>query len=586
MIVTEYTPQESAVDNDDKEIQEASRCDIGNQEKNVDDANRGCKNLSSDDIDGDEIEGDDTEVGDTDAGDEIEYLENSEFSSDDENDEISESSEKDHSFKANLYDGSSISTSTSWYAMMHFAIANRLTYKAMNDLITLIKAHCPATPNGCPKSFYQFKKYFESLKEHDKFSYPFTRLKDEVTIKDIHDGSTIQQLMSADGFLSVQENTGLALCSDGVPVFKSSKGSLWPIYLMVTSIPPQKRMKVDNLIIAALWHGPTKPNMDLILEFVLNSVASLETTGVAYSSNVVLRAKLLMAVFDLPAKSSATNTKQFNGEFGCLYCVEKGEICNKARIYRPNMSELRNHIRMKEWAELATSTGEPHYGVKGNCILSNYLEIPECIPIDYMHSTLEGVFKQLMRQWFDQKHHSQPFSLRKYVRDIDKLVLSIKPANEIQRFPRSLDSLSFFKASEYRAWLLIYALPVLSNFLPPEYVHHLSLLVASFHILLSDEIRRDELELVHQMLATFYQLSGELYSLNMYTANMHSLIHTVPFVQIWGPLWGYSMFGFENLNGYLGKTYHGTRRILFQMSFQIQLLQTVPKKLESLSKLE
>ena len=119
-------------------------------------------------------------------------------------------------------------------------------------------------------------------------------------------------------------------------------------------------------------------------------------------------------------------------------------------------------------------------------------------------------------------------------------------------------------------------MPILSIFLPPEYVHHLSLLVTSFHIL-SDEIRMEDLHLVHQMLSFFSQLSGELYLPNMYTANMHSLIHTMPFVQLWGPLWGYSMFGFENLNGYLGTTFHGTRIIVFQMSYQIQLLQTVPK---------
>ena len=88
------------------------------------------------------------------------------------------------------------------------------------------------------------------------------------------------------------------------------------------------------------------------------------------------------------------------------------------------------------------------------------------------------------------------------------------------------------------------------------------------------------------MLQTSVQTAGNLYSLSIYTANMHSLVHTVPFVCARGPLWAYSMFGFENLNGYLSKTFHGTRRIIFQISFQIQLLQTLPAKLLSLSKNE
>ena len=123
--------------------------------------------------------------------------------------------------------------------------------------------------------------------------------------------------MAKGGFLAKHENTGLVLCTDGVPVYKSSIGSLWPVYLMVTSIPPDERTKVDNLIIAALWHGPTKPELDIILRPVLDNISHLCEVGIPHAG-AALRAKLLMAVFDLPAKSSATNTKQFNGEYGCL----------------------------------------------------------------------------------------------------------------------------------------------------------------------------------------------------------------------------------------------------------------------------
>ena len=67
---------------------------------------------------------------------------------------------------------------------------------------------------------------------------------------------------------------------------------------------------------------------------------------------------------------------------------------------------------------------------------------------------------------------------------------------------------------------------------------------------------------------------------------MHSLEHIVAFVKLWGPLWSYSMFGFENLNGYIGKMSHGTSKIVYQMSFQIQLTQTLADKVQELSCLE
>ena len=107
-----------------------------------------------------------------------------------------------------------------------------------------------------------------------------------------------------------------------------------------------------------------------------------------------------------------------------------------------------------------------------------------------------------------------------------------------------------YKASEYKAWILFYALPVLSLFLPLQFSRHLSLLVCALHILLSDRVVVKELDI---MLSNFYQRAGDLYNQSIYTINMHSLEHIVAFFKLWGPLWSYSMFGFENLNGYIGK---------------------------------
>ena len=269
---------------------------------------------------------------------------------------------------------------------------------------------------------------------------------------------------------------------------------------------------------------------------------------------------LLCAVFDLPARSKALNMKQFNGEYGCLYCYDKGKIYNRARIYRPDVAHnLRTNKEFEDLAKKAERTGQAQYGIKGKAMLADIIELPQCIPPDYMHSILEGIFKQLMKYWFDSKFHSHPFSLRKFMNKINDLLLKIKSIKEIQRQPRPLDMMSFYKASEYRAWLLFYAFPIVAQFLPPEYSHHLSLLVSSLHILLSDHININDLDTAHRMLCAFYQSGGDLYSPSIYTANMHLLQHTVPLVRLWGPLWCYSMFGFENFNGVLGATFHGSR---------------------------
>lgn len=397
--------------------------------------------------------------------------------------------------------------------------------------------------------------------------------------------------MSPEGFLSTNHNTGLVISTDGVPIFKSSKGSLWPVYLMVTSIPPHQRSRVDNLIVASLWFGPTKPNMNIMLEPILRNISSLEEGIVVKqqhsTSDVIIRAKLVLGIFDLPAKAAVTNTKQFNGEHGCFYCLDKGEVHNRSRIYPPHDQHLlRSSHQMKKWAAEAERGKVTKFGVKGYSFLSEYLSFPESIPIDYMHSILEGVFKQLMKLWFDSSSHSQPYSLRKHIACINRVLERVKPPLEIQRMPRSIQNISFYKASEYRAWLLFYAVPICSFFLPPDYTHHLILLVNAIHILLSDKIKKSDLSIAYSMLSTFYQEAGNLYSCTIYTANMHSLEHIVGMVELWGPLWAYSMFGFENLNGYLGNKYHGTQKIVYQLSFQIQLIQALPDMLQECSSVE
>ena len=274
--------------------------------------------------------------------------------------------------------------------------------------------------------------YNFSIEKHNQFQYPFMRSRDDEYLQDIHDGDAFVDLMLPGNFLCRNSNTGLVLSTDGVPIFKSSKGSIWPVYLMLTSIPPHQRMRVDNLVVASLWFGPTKPDMTCMLQPILENVSSLEREGVtlqvdASHSEVVIRAKLVMAIFDLPAKAAATNTKQFNGEFGCFYCLNKGKVYNRARIYTPDDSHvLRTPEQMKKWAEEAEINQESKFGVKGFSLLSNYLTFPQCIPVDYMHCVLEGVVKQLLKLWFGSNFHKEAFSLRKHINQIDKILSNIK----------------------------------------------------------------------------------------------------------------------------------------------------------------
>ena len=61
--------------------------------------------------------------------------------------------------------------------------------------------------------------------------------------------------------------------------------------------------------------------------------------------------------------------------------------------------------------------------------------------------------------------------------------------------------------------------------------------------------------------ASVYIIAGP----NFATMNMHLVTHVGETVRSWGPLWCYSCFGFESMNGYIKTFFHGTR----QMSAQV-----------------
>ncbi len=66
-----------------------------------------------------------------------------------------------------LYEGAMISLCAAMCAIMKFSTRNKLTYKAMSDLLQLLHILLP-TPSLLPQSFYKFKKFFHQFsQQHD-----------------------------------------------------------------------------------------------------------------------------------------------------------------------------------------------------------------------------------------------------------------------------------------------------------------------------------------------------------------------------------------------------------------------------------
>ena len=310
---------------------------------------------------------------------------------------------------------------------------------------------------------------------------------------------------------------------------------------------------------------------------------------------------LLSGTFDAPAKCLFQNMVQFNGFFGCPYCLNPGVTLKTnstgtghSHVYpydRENngQTEQRSHKQTVSFAReaerLKTTSGhssrETVKGIKGFSwpMFFPKFDIICGIAVDYMHSVLLGVVKMLLTLWTDKSHSSEPWFLgAEKLKVLDKRFLQIKPPYKVTRTPRSLiANMAHLKASELRAFLLFYGLPCLWGLLPDEYFQHFLLLVEAVFILLQDSISSEQLSKSATLLQHFCLRVESLYGGRYQTFNVHCLLHLVSCVENLGPLWASSCFCYEDFNGDLRKLFHGTQNVDSQITFAICFQQKIPE---------
>ena len=546
-----------------------------------------------------------------------------------------------------IYPGASLSVAQSALLLLTLALRHNLTGECLSDILSVVALHC-LSANAIHSSIYRFRKYFSNLQTplifhryckkcehlfkekadncpvctsntadsknvsyfveiplvhqlqqffkrktfHQKLLSRFDRKKKQPdNIEDIYDGELYKSYMSGDGFLTNPNNVSFMWYTDGVPLFKSSKISIWPLFLSINELPYLDRIKQENMLFAGLWFGKSKPAMASFLKPFHDSLSELHKQGTQLEcthcqGSIIVKGLLLCGTCDLPAKCLMMNMAQFNGEHGCIKCKQEGTVIpigkGHGRIF-PFSSSLidgpkRNHEEFIANGEEAFASSSRILGVKGPSWWANIsADVINGTGIDYMHSVLLGLVRRFLTLWFDPKFSSESYSASNLIDVADKRLAAIKPPYFIKRMPTSIkDHSQHWKASECRSWLFFYSVPVLFGLLKKEIFEHYLLFVEAIYILNLQSLSHQELLHAEELLIKFCCLFSSLYGARHMSANLHQLLHLHDTVKQLGPLWVYSCFCFESINRKLVKLFHGTQNPAVQIANAVSTLMKLP----------
>lgn len=141
----------------------------------------------------------------------------------------------------------------------------------------------------------------------------------EEEISDVNSGERFKKYKK-DGLIDEQTLT-IQLNVDGAQLFKSSKFSFMPCMGVINEAP--YKIRRSSIILLALWYGNRKPSSTNFLQEIVNKLDHLKEVGFEVDG-VKWTVILTVITVDTIARPLLRSTTQFNGQFGCDFCLIPG----------------------------------------------------------------------------------------------------------------------------------------------------------------------------------------------------------------------------------------------------------------------
>lgn len=356
---------------------------------------------------------------------------------------------------------------------------------------------------------------------------------------------------------------------DGVPISRSSQSHFWLILAKIfsSSTPPV-------VVVVGVYHGYKKPNpFNNFLQQFIDDAKNLHS----YEYNSVqIPVEIRCIICDAPARNYCLGTKSFCGYYGCGRCTQEGERRNN----RMTFPQLDAPKRTNE--SFRSQSCHDHH-LYDSVFLELDIDLVKQFPLDYLHTLCLGVVKKILSA-FVKGDAKMSVKLQAY--DIEQIskrleLISQHQPVEFQRKCRPLKDLSYFKGSEFRS-LILYILPVATkDIISHDVYEHLLTLHVAVLILADPVLCISHLDVAQKLLEHFVSSFGNIYGDEHVIYNVHSLVHIVDDVKLYGNLDSYSAFPFESYMYKIKKMLRKNNQCLAQVCNRIEEIYKIDIKIEN-----
>ncbi|XP_011688765.1 PREDICTED: uncharacterized protein LOC105450548 [Wasmannia auropunctata] len=402
-----------------------------------------------------------------------------------------------------------------------WAIRNRITHVALNELMACIKSKYPELPRDARTLLGTMKKvHLDKVEPGYYYHFGISHCVEKLVLQ-----YPFQNLQTIEIIINI----------DGLPLSKSSGSQVYPILCSLVN-------NYNNVGIIGIYHGYKKPaNANKFLQSFIKEAQDLITQGVTING-IVYPFKIKAFICDVPALSFIKYTKGHSGYYSCTKCEAKGEYhFNKVCFPYLEILNVRTDTKFR-----LKSQPDHHTGTSILEQIPN-IDMIYDFPSDPMHLLFLGEVKKIVVSlWYHGKPRAK---LSSQQLSVISTLLEEQRYNipcDFNRKSRSLLESKRWKATEYRTFLLYTGPVVLKSVLSHDKYLNFITLHAAVTILSSSKHIELYLDYAKLLLQYYVETFISLYGKENVSHNTHHLLHLCDDVKKFGPLQEFSAFPFEN----------------------------------------